>query len=271
MKRTAAITIAALVLGTSLLYAHDLFIKLETYFLAANGPAVIRVINGTFTKSENWITPDRVEDISMVSAAGRSHIDTTHWQPAPDSLSSLLTIQTGPAGVKVVGVSTRSRELHLEAADFNDYLKVDGIPDVLEARRANGELELDAWERYAKHVKSVVQVGGSAAGPFDTVLGYPAEIVPLVNPYTLKAGGTLRIRCLVDGKPVGNQLVIVGGQSKSGVIADRSFRTNAAGEVSVALPEAGRWFAKFISMNRVRGQEDLDYVSQWATLTFEIR
>jgi hypothetical protein len=271
MKRTAALAIAALILGASLLQAHDLFIKLESYFLAANRPAVIRVINGTFVKSENWITPDRVEDISLVSAAGRARLDTMQWRPSKDSLSSLLTMQTGPAGVKVIGVATRSRDLHLEAADFNDYLKVDGIPDVLEARRQNGELDLGAWERYAKHVKAVVQVGGSTAGPFDTVLGYPAEIVPLVNPYALKAGATMRVRCLVDGKPVANQLVIVGGEGAKGETAPRSLRTDAAGEVSFGLPQAGRWFAKFISMTRVRGQEELDYVSQWATLTFEIR
>ena len=64
-----------------------------------------------------------------------------------------------------------------------------GIPDVLAARERDGELGVPAWERYAKHVKAVVQVGESSSGPFDTVLGYPAEIVALVNPYTLTAGG----------------------------------------------------------------------------------
>jgi uncharacterized GH25 family protein len=81
----------------------------------------------------------------------------------------------------------------------------------------------------------------------------------------------MRVRCLVDGKPVANQLVIVGGEGAKGETAPRSLRTDAAGEVSFGLPQAGRWFAKFISMTRVRGQEELDYVSQWATLTFEIR
>lgn len=271
MKRIAATALAALALGTSLLYAHDLFIKLESHFFAPNREAAIRITNGTFVKSENWITPDRVADISLVDAAGRTRIDTTHWRASKDSLSSLLTIRTGAPGVKVVGVSTRSRDLHLEGKDFNEYLELDGIPDVLEARRRDGELGLAAWERYAKHVKAVIQVGGSTAGPFDTVLGYPAEIVPLVNPFTLKPGGSLRVRCLVDGKPVANQLVIVGGEGAKGVIADRSFRTDANGELAFALPEAGRWFAKFIHMTRIRGQEELDYVSQWATLTFEIR
>lgn len=269
--RVAATAVAALALGVSLASAHDLFIKLGSHFMAPNSDAVVRITNGTFVKSENWITPDRVADISMITAAGRARIDTTHWRPAPDSLSSLLSIRTGAPGLMVLGVSTRARDLHLEAADFNEYLKLDGIPDVLEARRRDGELGLAAWERYAKHVKALVQVGESSRGPFDAALGYPAEIVALVNPFTLKPGGTLRVRCLVEGRPVSNQLVIVGGEGPKGEIADRSFRTDAAGEVAFPLPEAGRWFAKFIHMTRVRGQEDLDYVSQWATLTFEIR
>lgn len=271
MKRTVAGTVAALTLGASLLYAHDMFIRLDSYFLAPNSSVVVRVINGTFFKSENWITRDRVTDISMVSATGRARIDTTQWSASRDSLTTLLSVRTGAAGVVVLGASTKARDLHLEAADFNEYLRVDGIPDVLEARRQNNELGLAAWERYAKHVKAVVQVGDNTSGPFDTVLGYPAEIIPLVNPYTLRAGGTLRIRCLVNGQPVANQLVIVGGDGRSGPIADRSFRTDAAGEVAFTIPEAGSWFAKFINMTRVRGEAELDYVSQWATLTFGVR
>lgn len=271
MKRPAFAAVLALTMVASLLYAHDLFIRLDSYFLAPDTSVSVRVINGTFLKSENWITRDRVTDISMVTAAGRARIDTTQWSASRDSLTTLLAIRTGAAGVMVLGASTKARDLHLEAADFNEYLRVDGIPDVLEARRQNNELGLAAWERYAKHVKAIVQVGDNTSGPFDAVLGYPAEIVPLVNPYTLRAGGTLRIRCLVNGRPVANQLVIVGGEGRGGPIADRSFRTDAAGEVSFTVPEVGSWFAKFISMTRVRGQAELDYESQWATLTFGVR
>jgi len=271
MKRPVLAGVAALTLGASLLYAHDLFIRLDSYFLAPNAAVTVRVINGTFFKSENWITRDRVTDIAMVTAAGRTRIDTTRWSASRDSLTTLLAIRTGAAGVMVLGASTKARDLHLEAADFNEYLKVDGIPDVLEARRQNNELGLAAWERYAKHVKAIVQVGDVTTGPFDVVLGYPAEIVALVNPYTLKAGGTMRIRVLVKGQPVANQLVIVGGDGARGPIADRSLRTNAAGELSFSITEAGSWFAKTINMTRVRGQAELDYESQWATLTFGVR
>lgn len=272
MKRSALGGAAATLLCTSLLSAHDLFIKLDTWFLPPNAAVTVRVLNGTFGKSENWISRDRVADISVVSPAGRARIDTTRWSASADSLTSLLAIRTGGAGTYVIGASTRARDLHLEAADFNEYLKVDGVPDVLAARTRDGELGKAAWERYAKHVKAIVQVGDARTDGYATVLGYPAEIVPLANPYTLSAGGSLRVRALVNGQPVANQLVIAGGEGRHGVIADRPLRTAGDGTVAVPISESGRWFIKFINMVRVTGQqEELDYVSQWATLTFEVR
>jgi uncharacterized GH25 family protein len=69
-----------------------------------------------------------------------------------------------------------------------------------------------AREQYQKHVKAVLQVGDARSNTFSTVLGYPAEIVPLRNPYAAHIGDTLAFRCLVDGKPLTNQLVIAGAQ-----------------------------------------------------------
>lgn len=271
MKRSVVGVTAASLVSASLLYAHDLFIKLDTYFLQPNTAVTVKVLNGTFAKSENWITRDRVADISVVSPAGRTHVDTSHWSPSADSLTSLLAIRTGGPGTYVLGASTKARDLHLEAESFNEYLRVDGIPDVLEARRQGGELDQPAWERYAKHVKAVVQVGAGTTDHYGTILGYPAEIVPLANPYALGVGGTMRVRALVNGQPVTNQLVIAGGEGRDGPIAERELRTGADGTASFPLTTAGRWYVKFINMVRVAGEEELDYVSQWATLTFEIR
>jgi hypothetical protein len=57
-------------------------------------------------------------------------------------------------------------------------------------------------------------------------------LVPLDNPYAVKAGGALRLRTLVDGRAVANQLVVAGGH-----------------------------------MIAVTG-DSVNYESKWATLTF---
>ena len=149
-------------------------------------------------------------------------------------------------------------------------LRDDWIPDVLEARRQNNELKTDVWERYAKHVKAVVQVGTKRDETYAAFLGYPAEIVPLVNPYVLKPGDELSVVCLVDGEPVANQPVLLGGEIGGDLVDEQRKRTDSNGKVSFVIESAGRWYVEFINMVPMT-EEDLDYESKWATLAFEIR
>jgi len=268
-RRTILIA-GPLLLVASIVWAHDLFLKLDTYFLLPHARARISVLNGTFTRSEGFVAPDRIADIGVVSPAGRARLSAvTAWSRGPDS-TSLLTTELGDAGTYVVGASTRPREIELRAEDFNAYLEEDGLPDVLEARRRDGELGKGARERYSKHVKAVFQVGQTRSQDFSVVLGYPAEIVPLDNPYAIATGTPLRVRCLVDGRPVANQTVLWGGEEGGRTLAQRSTRTDSEGVAQVTPDAAGRWYVKFIHMVRAT-EPGLDYESKWATLTFEIR
>ena len=271
MPAHRAILIASvLLLMASVALAHDLFLKLDTYFLEPRARVRIAVLNGTFTKSEGFVAPQRIADISVVSPAGRIRLAAaTAWSPGPDS-TSRLSLELGDPGTYVVGVSTRPRELALPAEAFNGYLEEDGLPDVLEARRRGNELDQGARERYSKHVKAVFQVGTAQSEGFSLVLGYPAEIVPLENPYTIGRGTPLRVRCLVDGRPVANQTVLWGGEGGAQTPARHSTRTGPDGVAEVTLDAAGRWYVKFVHMARVT-QRGLDYESKWATLTFEVR
>ncbi|MDZ7630158.1 MAG: DUF4198 domain-containing protein [Gemmatimonadaceae bacterium] len=262
--------LVALVLIAAPLYAHDMFLRLEQFFIAPNATANVRLFNGTFTLSENSITPDRLADVAVVSPTGRTKLDVAVWNAAGDT--SLFPIRTGAAGTYVIGVSTKPRVLQMSGADFNAYLRSDGIPDELAARRAQKRLQEPARERYQKHVKALVQVGSEPSTAFSTVLGYPAELVPIENPYTLKVGSTLSLRVLVDGKPLANQFVQYGGLSASrGRVAQRSVRADANGIVRIPLDRTGTYYVKFIAMTRVTGDPEADHSSKWASLTFGMK
>ena len=269
-RRTLALGAAMLLGAAAIASAHDMFVKPERFFVAENAEVLVRLLNGTFSKSENSIDRNRLRDVSVVSPDGRAQIDTAQWGVAGDT--STFRARTGGAGTYVLGVSTAPNVIALEAKDFNLYLKEDGIPDVLEARRAGGELDRPARERYAKHVKALLQVGDARSEHFGSTLGYPAEIVPLDNPYALDRSGLLRVRMLVDGKPVANQYVVYGGRSPSGArIAQRSVRSDADGVASIPVRAAGTWYVKFIHMARLENDAAADYESKWATLTFQRR
>jgi len=179
-------------------------------------------------------------------------------------------MQTGAAGTYVIGASLSPRQIALTADEFNSYLKEDGIPDILNARTLNGELGVAVRERYQKHVKAVLQVGDTRTEAYAAVLGYPAEIIPLSNPYAAKIGDTLAVRALVDGKPIASQMLLSGGERDGQAIAENWARSDTAGVARFALTEAGKWYIKFIRMVPVSG-DSVNYESKWATLTFEVR
>ena len=270
MKKRSAVPILLLLVVTASAQAHDLFFRMSTFLVPANASVRMNVLNGTFSESENSVTPDRLRDLSVVSPTGRARVDTSLWQAKGDTTAFFL--RTGAPGTYVVGASLLPREISLSAKDFNTYLEDDGIPDVLAARKSAGELGKDAVERYSKHVKALVQVGGARTGDFSAVLGYPAELVALDNPYSLRARSVLRVRAMVDGRAVPNQLVVWGGRFRNeGRFTQRTARTDSDGIARIRLENSGQYFVKFISMTPFRGPEKIDYESKWATLTFEVR
>ena len=270
MKRHYLLSVLCLLAVATVAQAHDLFFRMTNFFVPVNASIRMNVLNGTFSSSENSVTRDRLRDLSVVSPSGRARADTSLWSATGDT--SAFYLRTTTSGTYVVGASLLPREITLKASEFNEYLETDGIPDVLQARRAAGELNKDATERYSKHIKAIVQVGTERSNDFSTVLGYVAELVPLDNPYTLRARSTMRVRAMVDGKAVPNQLIVWGGRFRNeGRFQQRTARTDTEGVARIRLENAGQYFVKFISMVPYSGPDRIDYESKWATLTFEIR
>ncbi|MEL7247102.1 MAG: DUF4198 domain-containing protein [Bacteroidota bacterium] len=271
------IAFVALILFSS----HDMYLKLDSYFLQPDTAASIKLYNGTFSTSENTIDRNRMLDVSLVGNGERWSIDTTQWRE--EAGMTILDFTTAGAGTWVAGVSTRARNIEMEAASFNDYLEHDGVLDMLNSRKENGELEEDAIEKYSKHVKTIFQVGNKSTNDWQTVLGYPIEFVPLTNPYHLHAGEALNARLLWQGEPLANQLVYVGtdeethdhdhdhshGEEGHTHSAVAQIRTNEQGEFYAKVPHDGHWYLRTIHLVKSE-EEGLTHESNWATLTFEV-
>ena len=271
-RRTAACT-ALLVLGVvTLAAAHDLFLRPDAFFVAPGAAVGVTAFNGSFTASEASVTAERLIDLSVTGPAGRVQSPATSWKTSGND--TRWTAHVGAAGTYVLGASLKPRTIKLAAADFNKYLSEDGIPEVLAARRAAHELALPGRERYEKHVKALVQVGETPSASFGTVLGYPAELVPLDNPYAGRGARALRVRALVAGAPVAGQVVILGGTDANGrAIKEQSVVTDGNGMAAVHIEQAGAYYVKFIRMVRIPAaqHDSMDYHSRWATLTFGVR
>lgn len=262
----ALLLVAAL---ASTVFAHDMFLKLGSYFLAPESAVTVPLINGSFTTSENAIARPRIADIAMVGPAGRVTYDTAVVSARNDS--TFFALRTGAAGTYVIGVSTRPNIIGMSGGQFREYLQEEGLDHVIAARRRAGTMQDSVHERYAKHVKAIVQVGGTRTSSFGASLGYAAELVPLDNPYAWTRGGTLRFRAMVNGSPVRGQAVIGGGRTAAdSELPRRALRTDVSGVVTLAPSGPGFWYLTFIHIDTVSAP-DHNYESEWATITFQLR
>lgn len=268
MKKQTIFGFILMLLLVASVFAHDLFLKTDSYFLDPNSKFTVQIMNGTFQASEGAVSFARLNDVSVVSAGKTSHPRETDF--TKNETTAFMNLTTGAAGTYVVGLSTKTREIALKAEEFNEYLKEDGLPDTLEERRKTGELEKDAKERYAKHVKAILQVGKKQTDDYKTVLGYPVELIPQQNPYKLKRGDTIEILCLKDGKPLVNQVVLAGREQKGKMTAAPDLRSDQNGIIKLRLDGAGKWYVKFINMTKL-DDPNLNYESKWTTLTFEMK
>lgn len=276
--------LSILVVAFFLFSGHDMFLKLDTYILPPDTAASIELFNGTFELSENTIDRNRMIDVSLVGNGQRMVVDTNQWRE--EEGVTILDFNTGAAGTWLAGVSTKARNIEMSAEDFNNYLEHDGVLDMLAWRKENDALDQAAVEKYAKHVKTIFQVGEKRTGDWSQILGYPIEFVPLNNPYDMHIGEVLTVELLWKGEPLSNQLVYRGsdasqddhGHSHShdsdedhhhhgeGV---QQLRTDANGQLSFTVTDNSRWYLRTIHLTTTE-ETGLTHESNWATLTFMV-
>jgi uncharacterized GH25 family protein len=268
-KFTAFLLLCALLIVPSA-FAHDLFLKLHGFFVRVDDKVSIEILNGSFQTSEGAVNFARLKDASVVAPSGaRTSLKETDF--TKNENTSFLNLQPTESGNYVIGLSTMPREIDLKAKEFNEYLVEDGIPDTLADRKKTKELQKDVRERYSKHVKTIFQAGDKQSDNYKTALGYPVEIVPQTNPYSLKSGASFEFLCLKDGAPLANQFVMTGYEDAGGkLITGENVRTDKKGIAKIKLTGAGRWYVKFINMTRLSDPK-INYESKWATLTFEVK
>lgn len=251
-------------------FAHDLFLKPDQFFASVKSKVVISVLNGSFQESEGAVNYTRLADVSVIAPDGERS-KPVEADFTKNETTSFLNLEPQTEGSYVIGLSTMAREIDLKAKDFNEYLEHDGIPDTLAERKKTKTLEKDVRERYSKHVKTILQVGERLTDNYKTTLGYPVEIIPQTNPYSLKVGDTFEFLALMDGKPLPNQFIMTGYETADGkMVKGKNVRTDKKGIAKIKIAAAGAWYVRFIQMARAT-EAKLDYESKWATLTFAVK
>ena len=168
------------------------------------------------------------------------------------------------AGLRVIGYHSHTSPMDLEASKFNAYLKEEGLDAVAAKRAQRHQTDAKVRELFARCAKSLVLTGAPSAMQADRALGFPLELVAEKNPY---AGRDLPVRLIYENRPLVGALVVAINRFKPE--EKLSMRSDREGRVRFVLPAEGMWMIKAVHMVEAPAGAGADWLSYWASLTFE--
>jgi uncharacterized GH25 family protein len=117
-----------------------------------------------------------------------------------------------------------------------------GAPSALATEVPAGAQDLQVSRQLARAETFVTN--DTPGVPPASVTGEGIEMLPLTSPTDLSVGDRTRLRLLLDGKPwVGADVTVIrGGNRYRYKMGEIALKTDAQGEISVAWPEAGRYW-----------------------------
>lgn len=163
--------------------------------------------------------------------------------------------------------------IEIDEKEFNEYASVEGYSNVIELRKQNGQENSPGREKYMRFMKTFVQVGQTRSDHYSNVMGQKIEIIPLSNPYSVKAGSRLSVKVAFDGAPAAGLRVMAtyDSFSKDHDVYAQTTQTNAEGVATFSIDKPGLWLIRSNRMLPLEGDPKADWQSFWANCTFEIR
>jgi uncharacterized GH25 family protein len=160
-----------------------------------------------------WVTSDNPEPGKLFSlVVGYGHSYPT-WEPIPDEEYPLFkTKLIGPKGEIALTPGSPNYLWSSQApVDGGNYVAIVEVDPIFWTRTADGWSMKPKNEtpgatscgRYIEGGKGIITVGtGGDTKVITKPVGLPLEIVPSVNPSTVKPGGKLPLTVLFNGKPL---------------------------------------------------------------------
>jgi uncharacterized GH25 family protein len=270
MKHRTVFRVAvALLLLAIPAFSHDYWFEPDTFFAPEGGRVRLRLLVGEALKSqeERPLQKERTPRFQMISA-GREPEDLL--AQGKDGQVPVASVTLASAGNYLIAMERNAQPITLKAKQFTKYLKEEGLDSIIALRERSGESRKPGRERYSRCLKALLQVGDRHDDTYGRILGQKLEIVPQSNPYGLKAGDTLEVRILFDGKPLAGARVFADNRHE-GKILGQTMRTSSDGLVSFKLHTPGEWVIRLVHMRRCERCDDADWESFWGSYSFGMR
>ena len=99
-------------------------------------------------------------------------------------------------------------------------------------------------------------------------MGFPIEIIPEKNPYTLKKGDPVRFKILFEGKPLFGAKVKVWNRFDNRTTL-QNIHTEKNGIIETHISNPGPWMVSVVKMVPSK-QPGADWQSYWGSLVFGV-
>ena len=259
------ITLIVFMLLTGLLFGHEFWIQPDKYIYGRGEMVNLKFVSGENFTGKNWKgNKSRVENLQLffdkVSDTGL-HKDLTNAEG--DSLQAIFMDE----GTVVVALQTKNNFIELNANDFNNYLKEDGLDNALNYRIEKGDTAKPGKEFYQRSAKAILQIGNKYTSTYKKKTGLPLDIVPDDNPYTVAKDGNFKVKIFFRGEPLKNTKVKVWHKLNENMSV-QEYKTDDDGELKFFLDSEGQWMISCVKMERLENNAKAEWQSYWGTVTW---
>jgi uncharacterized GH25 family protein len=254
------------VVATLVAQAHEFWMKPQKFYFAPGEEARIDLMVGENFQGEFWdLSRHQVVKLELVNSFGKQDLTKLVKPTKGKNISFKLAAE----GAHLFALQSNAAFIELEGEKFNDYLRADGLDNILQRRTDRGELAQPAREHYTRYAKLLVQSGNRSDDVYKRRVGLKHEIIPLNNPATLKSGDYMECRVLFGNEPAKHQLVKVWNFIGNRIFLQNIYTEND-GTLKFPISNSGPWMVSTVRME-VSEHVRADYESSWASLVFGIQ
>ncbi|MEO1008251.1 MAG: DUF4198 domain-containing protein [Planctomycetota bacterium] len=288
-RRLSLPALAVLFVGACMTLGHDFWLEPSSHRVAPGDRVDVAIMIGHHDDLDSFPRrPGHAKSFRLVGPSGHHEIA---GEDGDDPAGSLTAPEDGAYWIVYHG---NPSFIELDAKKFEEYLKHEGLGHIIEERARLGESDEPGLEAYSRCAKAAIRVGASStpahAEFLRTPVGLPLELIPLDDPFTLRAGDDLAVRLLHRGEPLADAMIEAMHRRDDQQTPRTAWvLTNERGEAMIRFDHPGRWVLANTHMVRktVSSATDAesaggsaaeptseadraDWESHWATLAIEI-
>lgn len=246
--------------------AHEFWLEPDRFFYRVGENVRIHFKVGENFIGEPWNAhPNRIDRIELHSLKKVSDLKNAVKESAADPLQVLLASE----GTHMLVMQSHNSFIKLDGEKFTEYLKEDGLDEILALRSKTQTASDSAAEFYSRHTKLIIQAGSKTDETYKKICHLPLEIIPETNPYALKKGDVIKFKILFQGKPLFGAKVKVWNRHDHRTTVQNIF-SQQDGMIETHVSNPGAWMVSVVKMVPSKDPQ-AEWQSYWGSLAFGVK